>query len=150
MAVLRLSYAELGERLNRSADATRVLARRRRWQRVTGNDGRAIVLIDEADIQKARSADRPPERPPEQVDMFASLRAELEQERRQSAALQKEVAELRIGLGRAEERIAARDQRVSDLADHLALEQRRAGDLLAQLQEARRPWLVRVVAALRR
>ena len=52
MAILRLGYAELGERLNRSPDAVRVLARRRGWQRVNGNDGRVVVLVDDAEIEK--------------------------------------------------------------------------------------------------
>ena len=52
MSTLRLSYAELGERLGRSADAARVLARRRGWQRITGNDGRVVVLVDEAELPR--------------------------------------------------------------------------------------------------
>jgi hypothetical protein len=44
MPMLRLTYAELGERTGHNAEGARALARRRRWRIERGNDGRARVL----------------------------------------------------------------------------------------------------------
>ena len=54
MTALRLSYAEIGERLGRTPEAARILVRRRGWQRVEGNDGRVVVLLDDAELKTAR------------------------------------------------------------------------------------------------
>ena len=51
MTALRLSYAELAERLGVSSEAARAVARRRGWQRVQGNDGRTTVLVEEAELR---------------------------------------------------------------------------------------------------
>ena len=50
-----------------------MLARRRGWQRVVGNDGRAVVLVDEGDLGPDSPPERPAERPP---DELAKLREE--------------------------------------------------------------------------
>ena len=55
MTTLKLSYRELGLRLGLSPDAARSLARRR-WQRVVGNDGAAVELVDEEQLDFDLSA----------------------------------------------------------------------------------------------
>jgi DNA-binding Lrp family transcriptional regulator len=45
-----LTYAEIAERLNCSTEAVRALARRHRWPKLKGNDGRARVTVDLADV----------------------------------------------------------------------------------------------------
>jgi hypothetical protein len=63
MPILRLTYAELGRRTGHNAEGARALARRRRWRIERGNDGRARVLVEEADL-----AVRPPGHPPGRPD----------------------------------------------------------------------------------
>ena len=47
-----LTYAELAERLGVSSEAARALTKRLRLQRQRGNDGKARVIIDLADVQQ--------------------------------------------------------------------------------------------------
>ena len=142
MSALRLSYAELGARLGRSADAVRDLARRKGWQRVTGNDGRVVVLVDESELPADRPPERPGERPPEQPDMDR-LRDALEAEMRLSAGLRERVARL-------EGEAVGHGARVADLHNALADLAGRLDKATAELTEARRPLLEWLIAALRR
>ena len=126
------------------AERIRSLARRGTIQRRRGN-GRDWLYQITPELVAARVEER--------AGMVADPRAGTNEAARWQAVaaeLQEEVAELRIGLGRAEERAAAREHRLSDLQDQLAREQRRAEELANELREARRPWLVRVLAAIRR
>jgi hypothetical protein len=122
------------------AERIRSLARRGTIQRKRGN-GRDWLYQITPELVAARVEERAG--PSASTDEAARWQAV-------AAELQEEVAELRIELGRAEERAAAREHRLSDLQDQLAREQRRAEDLAAELREARRPWLVKVLAAIRR
>lgn len=54
MSELTLTYDELSELLKRSPDATRQLVRRRRWRRMTGNDGKARVVIPAEELDALR------------------------------------------------------------------------------------------------
>lgn len=45
MQTQTLTYFELGARLGITAESARRLAQRRRWRRITGNDGRARVVV---------------------------------------------------------------------------------------------------------
>jgi hypothetical protein len=146
---LLMSYAELGRRLGMSPDGARSRARRAGWPVIKGNNGRCRVRVHAAEI-----ADQPQagtDRHPEQNADVTALLTEL----RRSHADQ--IADLTARLDRAEQAgqdwraTSERDRALAELLrDQLALEQRRAGDLAAELREARRPWLVRVLAAIRR
>jgi len=57
MSELTLTYDELSERLKRSPDATRQLVRRRRWRRMTGNDGKARVVVPVEELEAIRPPD---------------------------------------------------------------------------------------------
>jgi hypothetical protein len=130
MTTLRLTYAELGERIGKTPEGARMLARRRRWQIVEGNDKKKRVLIDEAHLV-VRPTGRPPGQPPEQPgavngldqehrERLQALRDALEQrtdsllamtERAARAegealALRDALADLAARLNRAEERLA--------------------------------------------
>jgi hypothetical protein len=60
MRIESLTYAELGDRLGVSAEAARSLARRLRLPRRPGNDGKARITVDLAEIQyKPLPARRP-------------------------------------------------------------------------------------------
>ena len=60
------------------------------------------------------------------------------------------VAELRERIGRAEGELAAKDALVATLTTALAKAEARGDRLEAALVEARRPWLARLLEALRR
>jgi hypothetical protein len=51
MSIESLTYAELSDRLGTSPEAARSLARRLRLPRKPGNDGKARVTVDLAEIQ---------------------------------------------------------------------------------------------------
>jgi hypothetical protein len=114
MTALRLSYAELGARLGRSTDAARVLARRKGWRRVTGNDGRVIVLVDEGELPPERPAERSPEQP--------------------------DTAALRERIARLEGEASGHAARVADLHNALADLAGRLDRATAELADLRRPW----------
>jgi len=114
MTTLRLTYEELGARVGRSPEGARMLTRRRRWRVEKGNDGKARVLVDEADLV-VRPTGRPPGQPVERP--AETDRAE-------------EITALKVALAVAEERVA-------QLQARLEREQGRAD----RLEEAlRRPW----------
>jgi hypothetical protein len=60
-----LTYAELGERMGKSAEAARQRAIRKRWRRQVGNDGLARVLVPaDAELTPVRTGnERAGERP---------------------------------------------------------------------------------------
>jgi hypothetical protein len=110
MTTLRLTYEELAERVGRSPEGARMLARRRRWRVEKGNDGKARVVVDEAELVV-----RPPERPtsPDQALEQARLQAEVLRLTERAAraegealALRDALADLARRLDRAEERLA--------------------------------------------
>src|SRR4051794_28034945 len=87
-----LSYSELAERLGLvSAEAARQRAIRAKWRRQPGNDGKARVFVDLAEI---------PVRPPSERPDEPHTNAPTEQE--MIASLQGHVATLREALARAE------------------------------------------------
>jgi hypothetical protein len=60
MTTLRLTYIELAERTQLTREGARMLARRRRWRIERGNDGKARVIVREADL-----VIEPPRPPPD-------------------------------------------------------------------------------------
>ena len=50
-----LTYAALAERLGCSPEAARAMARRKRWPRTTGNDGKARVMADLSELSPTAS-----------------------------------------------------------------------------------------------
>jgi flagellar biosynthesis/type III secretory pathway protein FliH len=66
-----MTYEELAAVLGRSPEAVRQLAKRKRWRRIIGNDGKARVVVPVEYLDMARPPDVPrssdrttPERPP--------------------------------------------------------------------------------------
>lgn len=72
MTTLRLTYRELAERTGLTPEGARMLARRRHWQVIRGNDRRARVIVDDADLVV-----RPPGQPPGQPVAVTGLEDEL-------------------------------------------------------------------------
>ena len=83
MAVEMLNYADLGARLKVSPEAARALAKRLRLPRSRGNDGKALVSVDLAEINHAPL----PARSPAGHQAVTSLKAKIE-------TLQAELAKL--------------------------------------------------------
>ena len=76
-----LTYAALAQRLGCSPEAARALAKRKRWQRSVGNDGKARVQCDLDEVN------RPPvvHRVPELLAQVEALRHELAKAERSAA-----------------------------------------------------------------
>jgi predicted nuclease with TOPRIM domain len=51
MGIEQVTYADLAERLNISAEAARSLVRRKQLSRQTANDGKTLVAVDFSDIR---------------------------------------------------------------------------------------------------
>lgn len=60
MPVEKLTYADLASRLKVSPEAARALAKRLRLPRIKGNDGKALVSVDLAEINHAPLPGRSP------------------------------------------------------------------------------------------
>jgi len=81
MDTVHLTYKEIAERLGTQIDSVRKLARRRRWQKLKGNDGelRIAVPVDYFDAQASnrtpnREPDREGDREHDQVGALALIR----------------------------------------------------------------------------
>jgi hypothetical protein len=109
-----LTYSDLAERLGVSPEAARAFARRKRWPRVVGNDGRARIQADLGEIS------RPPgvHRVPELLAQIETLREELARSERTAAGHRADF------------------ERERDRGDRLAADLGK----LAEIMASRRPW----------
>jgi hypothetical protein len=151
MGLVRLTYQELAARLNLSPAAARMRARRRRWPVTQGNDGKARVAVDEAEL--AAEGERVHERSPERSPPEAEQEAELERLRAEVLALTERTAkaeaelagarelvdELRAGGGREQ---AALRELVDELRAQLARERGRRRVAEARLAA---PWWLKLL-----
>jgi transcriptional regulator with XRE-family HTH domain len=107
--VLRLTYRELARRLGLTPDGARFLARRRMWPIESGNDGRKVIIVSEAELaaEVERTAD----------DQGMSRGSSPDDRGMNGASGQADdaLAELRERLGRAEGEVAELRQRVDEL-----------------------------------
>ena len=170
MTTLRLTYEELAERTQRSPEGARMLARRRHWRIEHGNDGKARVIVEEADLvvqPSGRTGERPDgrgqndqaERPPSQPDedgvatQLAEALASAEHWR--SAAEQARADTIRANADREAAGAVAKSNveaaaRIAEAKIVAARMEVTAKDeliveLKAMLAEARRPWWRRLV-----
>jgi hypothetical protein len=171
--VVKLTYEQLGAQLGLSAAAARMRAKRNHWPITTGNDGRALVEVDESELAAARTKpERPAEQPPEHGPNRSAERLPEPGERspeqaEQPAMIAREVAELQVELARAQEQVAAekrvaaaeiaaakaesvaKEQVIADLRQVLDRERRqhqeRVDELRRDLEHARRPWWRRLL-----
>lgn len=135
MTTLRLTYDELGERIGRSAEGARMLARRRRWRVEKGNDGKARVVVSEAELV-VRPTGRPLGQPAVQTpgdQVLEGLTAELRTLRTDRDRLVAQLIE-------AKERAAGSEGEARALRDALADLSRRLDDATLELTYLRRPW----------
>ena len=130
-----LSWADAAVRLGIEIGSVKARARRGRWHRVTGNDGRVLVHVPTAALEqervaKAEAAQQEPPTPPG-ADISAVLAA-LE------ATHVAELTSLQQGAAAALERL--RDAHAAELERLGAAHTAEADRLLALLQAAQRPW----------
>lgn len=109
-----LTYADLAERLGVSPEAARAYARRKRWGRTVGNDGRARIQADLGEIVR-----------PAAVPRTAELLAQI-------GKLRDELAEA----GRMAAGHRADFERERDRCDRLSADLSK----LAEIMASRRPW----------
>jgi hypothetical protein len=131
-----LTYQELGDRLGINAEAARAIARRRRWPTMRGNDGRARISVEEAELA-AESVRTPATtftldgpvivRPDGHPDVRADVHPDGHLDARTDAGL---IAELR-------ERLTAVEVERDRLAGELAEARERAIRAEAEAQAAR-------------
>jgi len=131
-----LTYTELAAALKITPESANRLARRKRWPRVKGNDGRTRVAVpEEALVRQDSPPDSPLESPPDTL----------------IKALEAHVETLKAQLAAAETRLAAADardaQHVADLAAERAQTQKaiaefaELADALTRIAAERvRPW----------
>ena len=137
MAIEELTYVDLGERLNISAEAARALARRMNLPRQKANDGKTVVAADFSQIQHKRSP--------------LVRRADVDALKAQLAELKDlvEKAEAMAARQRADyERERERAERLADeicrmFADLMAAKEKIA-HLEGELSALRRPWWLRL------
>lgn len=122
-----LTYDELAEARSISKKAAQTLARRRRWTRRKGNDGRVRVEVpveELKDYQTVHQAD------PQKVHQIG-LQTDLQMVPHDPAteALRTELTEVRVALARAEASLEAERCRIGSLE----IDRDRFADLAAQL-----------------
>ena len=128
-----LAVAEAAPLLGLTVDGLRSRIRRGLVTTRKGNDGRLLVSVS----ANARTTGH------EQVTDTLDDRLE-------ASELRAEVVELRVTLARVEERLAAAERRERDAATVTADLRAERDRLAAELAEARKPALVRLLEALRR
>jgi chromosome segregation ATPase len=110
-----LTYRELAQGLDISAEAARQKAIRGRWPRQRGNDGKARVLVD---LEAEKAAHTPRRRPDERLN-------EHPDERRTFEALEAHIATLKEAVAKAEalgEQHRQEAEMASKRVDHLVAE----------------------------
>ena len=136
-----LPLSEAASRMGLTVDGLRSRIRRGLVTTRRGNDRRLLVPVSTDTLANGRDRD-------EQVREGIHDRSDVDHELFDD--LHAELAELRVALARAEERLAAGERRETDLqglVTHLRAEQTK---LAAELAEARRGWLERLLEAVRR
>jgi polyhydroxyalkanoate synthesis regulator phasin len=139
MGIEQLTYVDMAERLNISADAARALARRMQLPRQKANDGKTLIAVDLSEIRNKPSP--------------MVRRADMD-------ALRAQIAELRELVTKAEamaDRQRADYERERERAEHLAAElQRIFAELVVAKEKAGRlegelailralPWWLRLL-----
>ena len=131
MSMRSMTYAELGEALKIAPASANRLARRRRWARVPGNDGKVRVAVpEEALVPPARPPDSPPDSPSDSPPvsppdkLVNALEAHL-------ATVSEQLAVAEARLAAADARLAAADARDAQHTVDLAAERAQTAKAIA-------------------
>jgi hypothetical protein len=109
----QLTYVQIGERLNISAEAARAIVKRNRLPRSHANDGRTLVAIDLDELQHKPLPARSPRGHQAVTDVVATLKARIEQLEAELAAEQQRSARHRADYERERDRADRADQVVT-------------------------------------
>ena len=147
-----LTYAELAEALKITPASANKLARRRRWPRVPGNDGKARVSVpEEALVRRDSPPDVPPVRPSDNP-----VHAEIARLESELADARGELVGTREALTEARARADAAEARSAELSADLEAERARTEKAIAAFAglaerldmlaaERARPWWRKLV-----
>ncbi len=159
-----MTYDELAARVGIGREAARVMARRRKWARRVGNDGRAQIRVDSEALNAPTSGGRPPlsradaspgadiesgERPPlSRADDVQGVRAQYEAEIARMETRHAAEIERLIGQTHAErtfwiERADAAEVRAEQADDRAAEMATRLADISER--SAQGPWWRRLL-----
>jgi hypothetical protein len=141
-----VSVVEAARRLGRSVDGVRGLIRRGRLAARRGNSGQLLVELPPS---AAEAATGDSEAADGDDEALALLREQLEEARDHLEHWRTEAEAARVAAARAEAEMRARDVLIEQARETLAHERIRGDRLATELAQARRPWVARVVAALR-
>ena len=136
-----LPISEAAPRLGVTVDGLRSRIRRGLVTPKKGNDGRLLVPVSTNGAATGHD---------QSVDVVDGHEDALDELRAENTELRVTVARLEERLAASERLGAAETRRSAELAETLAVERARTGRLEAELAEARKPALVRLVEAFRR
>jgi hypothetical protein len=118
----QLTYLQIGERLNISAEAARAIVKRNRLPRSHANDGKTLVAIDLDQLQHKPLPARSPRGHQAVTDVIATLKTRIEQLEAELAAEQQRSVGHRADFERERERadcanqlVAAQDRIIGEL-----------------------------------
>ena len=146
-ATRALTYDELADARGITKKAAQTLARRRRWERRKGNDGRVRVMVPTDELRDHQKA-------PQTVHQ-KGLQADHQTDHQKAPQalpegptmdeLRAELADARVALARAETSLAAEQRRTSDLStdrDRFATLASQLTDALEAMERARQRGLL--------
>lgn len=125
---LRLTYAQLAEARGISKASAERLVRNRKWPRVLGNDGVAIVIVPPARPPPDHAPDPPPDFRGMIDAAVAPIREKLDRAEQKAAALQAELVELRVSERAAADVAEYATGEAADLRKRLDAAEQRAGE----------------------
>ena len=136
-----LTYAELAHSLRITPESANRLARRKRWPRVKGNDGRTRVAVPEEVLVRPDSplvspGDSPPACPPDNPVHAQIARLDRELAHAQIARMEGELAGLREALAEARARTSAAEARASAAEARVEAAEGRASEESAKTTQA--------------
>ena len=136
-----LTYAELAEALRITPASANKLARRRRWPRLMGNDGKARVAVPEDALVRPDVPPPSPEDSPPDVPLDNPVHAQIARLEGELAGVREALTEARARAQAAEARAEAAETRietlVADLAERGAQHADERAVLLAQVASER-------------
>jgi hypothetical protein len=124
-----LTYAEIAEALRITPESANRLARRKRWPRVKGNDGRTRVAVPEEAFVR-------PDSPPVSPVHAQIARLDRELAHAQIARMEGELAGLREALAEARARTSAAEARASAAEARVEAAEGRASEESAKTTQA--------------
>lgn len=149
-----MSYAELADALDMTPGSVRNLVRRKRWQRVQGNDGRARVHVPLEALEGDGATDAPTSSPTDAPTDGATspptdAPSPLEAMRDERDAARAELADVRVTLADATARLEAEREKADALRERMG-EAHDDRDRWAAMADALRADATELRAALER